>query len=121
MIKHLKFVSIPVRNQDSALKFWCERVGFKVATDQPFNETQRWIELKITGAATAVVLFTQPGQESRIGTFFNGSFHCDNLQTTYEEMKSRGVEFEQPPKIEPWGSMAIFKDLEGNSFVLSSN
>jgi predicted enzyme related to lactoylglutathione lyase len=120
MIKSLKFVNIPVRNQDKALEFWREKVGFKVATDQPFNESQRWIELRIPGAETGVVLFTQPGHEDRIGTFFNGSFHCDNLQKTYEEMKSRGVEFQQPPKTEPWGSMAIFKDPDGNSFVLSS-
>ena len=120
MIKHLKFVSIPVRNQDKALEFWCGKVGFKVATDQPFSKTQRWIELKIPGAETAVVLFTPDGHEDRIGTFFNGSFHCDNLQKTYEQMLERGVEFQQPPKSEPWGSMAIFKDPDGNSFVLSS-
>ena len=46
MIKGIKFVGVPVSNQDAALKFWTEAVGMKVMTDQPFNEKQRWIEVK---------------------------------------------------------------------------
>jgi len=45
MISHVKFVSIPTRDQDRALKFWTECAGFRVLTDQPFDEKQRWIEL----------------------------------------------------------------------------
>lgn len=120
MISRVKFVGLPVRDQERALSFWRDKVGFKVATDQPFNEKQRWIELKIPGAETGLVLFTPEGHEGRIGTFFNGSFSCDNIPKTYEELKARGVEFVQPPKTEPWGTSAIFRDTEGNSFVLSS-
>lgn len=43
---------------------------------------KRWIELAIPGATTRIVLFTQEGQEDRIGTFFNGSFACDDVQHT---------------------------------------
>ena len=63
MIRRLKFVSIPVRNQDASLKFYTEKLGFKVATDQPFNGKQRWIELLIPGAETGFVLFTPDGHE----------------------------------------------------------
>jgi catechol 2,3-dioxygenase-like lactoylglutathione lyase family enzyme len=42
MIRGVKIVSIPVRNQDVALKFYTEKIGFKVATDQPFGPGQRW-------------------------------------------------------------------------------
>ena len=58
MIRGVKIVSIPVRNQDVALKFYTEKVGFKVATDQPFGPGQRWIELLIPGADTTLALFT---------------------------------------------------------------
>ena len=118
MINRLKFVSIPCVDQERALSFWRDRLGFKVATDQPFDEKQRWIELKIPGAETEVVLFTADG--ARAGGFFNGAFTCDNIQKTYEDMKAQGVEFVQPPKTEPWGTSSIFKDSEGNSFVMSS-
>jgi predicted enzyme related to lactoylglutathione lyase len=120
MITHMKFVSIPVRDQQRALEFYTQKLGFQILTDQPFDERQRWIELKIPRAETGVVLFTPPGHEDRIGKFFNGTFACDNVAATYEALKSRGVEFEKPPQQQPWGTFAIFKDIDGNQFVLSS-
>ena len=54
----------------------------------------------------------------RKGTFGFGVFECDNLEATYEELKSRGVEFTQPPKREPYGYEAVFKDDSGNWFSL---
>ena len=69
MIKGIKFVSVPVTDQDAALKFWTEKCGFKVATDQAFDGKQRWIELMIPGAETGLVLFTPEGHADRIGGF----------------------------------------------------
>ena len=119
MITHLKFASVACRDQDAALKFWTEKIGFRVVTDQPMG-AQRWIELRIGNAATRLVLFTPPGHEDRIGTFFNGSFACDDVEATYRQLTERGVEFKGPPEKQPWGTYAIFKDLEGNEFVLGS-
>jgi predicted enzyme related to lactoylglutathione lyase len=121
MITQLKFVGIPTRDQSRALKFYTELLGFEVSTDQPFNDHQRWIELRIANSATRVVLFTPEGHESRIGTFFNGSFACDDVQATYRQLSARGVEFVKPPEKQPWGEFAIFKDPDGNQFVLSSS
>ncbi|MDB4970460.1 MAG: Glyoxalase/bleomycin resistance protein/dioxygenase [Myxococcales bacterium] len=119
MIKNVDFVSIPVTDQKRALAFYTEKLGLTVFTDQPFNETQRWIELKIAGAQTRVVLFTPEGHESRVGGFMNMTLSCDDLDKTYAELSARGVEFQGPPRKQPWGVMAIFKDSEGNQFVLS--
>jgi len=120
MIKSVKFVSIPVRDQNKALEFYTHKVGFQVMTDQPFGDGRRWIELRIPGADTGVVLFTPPGQEDRIGSFTGISFATDNVKKTFDELSARGVEFIQPPKKESWGTSAIFKDADGNQFVLSS-
>ena len=120
MIKGMKFASIPVRDQDASLAFYTEKLGFSVATDAPFNDKQRWIELRIPGADTRVVLFTPDGWESRIGGFQAISFWTDNVQKTYDEYFARGVEFAGPPKTEAWGTSAIMKDPDGNMFVLSS-
>jgi catechol 2,3-dioxygenase-like lactoylglutathione lyase family enzyme len=120
MIRGLKFVSVPVRNQDASLKFFTEKLGFKVATDQFFTETQRWIELLIPGAETGLVLFTPEGHENRIGDFQPLSFWCDDVLATAKAMKAQGVEFEKEPKKEDWGTAAIFKDVDGNKYVLSS-
>ena len=120
MIKALKFAGIPVRDQDRALEFFTEKLGFQVATDQAFDGTQRWIELRIPGAETRVVLFTPKGHEDRVGTFTGLSFVTDDVVATHRELSGRGVEFVGEPRIEKWGSSAIFKDPDGNSFVLSS-
>jgi predicted enzyme related to lactoylglutathione lyase len=120
MIKAVKFVSIPVRDQDQSLEFFTKKLGFTVATDQPFNEKQRWIELRIPGAETRVVLFTPDGQADRIGTFSNVTFFADDVEATYASLVKRGVEFVQEPRKADWGTAAIFKDPDGNMFVLSS-
>jgi predicted enzyme related to lactoylglutathione lyase len=121
MITHLKFVGIPVRDQQAALKFYTDKLGFEIATDQPFSDKQRWIELRIGNSATRFVLFTPTGHEDRIGTFFNGSIACDDVEATYRQLRRRGVEFVREPVKESWGTSAIFKDSEGNQFVLSSS
>ncbi len=120
MITQVKFIGIPTNDQDRALKFYTETLGFEVSTDQVFNAAQRWIELRIGNSGTRVVLFTPEGHESRIGTFFNGSFACDDVSATYRQLKARGVEFDKAPEKQPWGEFAIFKDPDGNQFVLSS-
>jgi predicted enzyme related to lactoylglutathione lyase len=121
MIKQIKFVSIPVADQNRALDFYTDKLGFTIITDQPFDEKQRWIELRIPKAETRLVLFTPEGEEKRIGSFMNMSYACDDIDKTYEELKTRGVEFEGPPQKQPWGTYAMFKDSEGNKFVLSSD
>lgn len=120
MITQIKFVSIPVSDQKRALDFYTEKLGFTIITDQPFDEKQRWIELRVPKAETRVVLFTAPGEEKRIGTMMNMSYQCDDIDKSYEELKKRGVEFEGPPSKQPWGTYAMFKDSEGNRFVLGS-
>lgn len=119
VISKVKFVSIPVSDQDRALAFWTEKVGLRVATDQPMG-AQRWIELSIPGAETGLVLFTPEGHENRIGSFFNGSLACDDVEHAYRKLSEKGVEFEGPPEKQPWGTFAKFKDPDGNTFVLSS-
>ena len=69
------------------------------------------------------MLFTPPGQEDRIGTFANVIFECDDMQTTYAEPRSRGVEFSVEPVEQQWGPTspkiwAQFKDVDGNEFGL---
>jgi lactoylglutathione lyase len=120
MIKGVKFVSIPVHDQDRALAFYTEKLGCHVVTDAPMGPGQRWIELGFPRADTEVVLFTAPGQEAWIGGFMNVTFWTDDAVATAAELESRGVELVRGAKKESWGTSAIFKDSEGNQFVLSS-
>src|SRR3979411_1687857 len=65
MIKQIKFVSIPVADQNRALDFYTEKLGFTIITDQPFDEKQRWIELRVPKAETRGGLFTAEGRGER--------------------------------------------------------
>ena len=120
MIRGIKFISIPVRNQNASLKFFTEALGFKVVTDQPFSEKQRWIELMIFGGESGLALFTPDGHESRIGQFQSIAFWCDDVFATAKILKSKGVQFTSEPKAEDWGTSSVFKDPDGNQFALSS-
>jgi catechol 2,3-dioxygenase-like lactoylglutathione lyase family enzyme len=119
MIRGVKFASVPVTDQDRALAFYTEKLGFRVVTDQPFDDKQRWIELGIPGADTRIVLF-QMGEVLKPGGMMNVTFWCDDAEATASELKSKGVEFTMGPMKRDYGTMFIFKDQDGNSFLLSS-
>ena len=118
MITHIKFVNIPVTDQDRALAFYTEKLGFKLVTDQPHDEKQRWIELRIAGSDTRVVLFNPSNHQ--VGGFFPGALACDDVEKTYEQLKARGVEFLGPVNKTHWGEFAMMKDPDGNQILLSS-
>jgi predicted enzyme related to lactoylglutathione lyase len=121
MIKQVKFVSIPVKDQTRALNFYTEKLGFTIITDQPFDGKQRWIELRIPRAETRVVLFTPEGHEDRVGSFVGVSFDCDDLEKTYAELAAAGVSFDGPLQRQPWGTFVKLIDSEGNTFVVSES
>jgi catechol 2,3-dioxygenase-like lactoylglutathione lyase family enzyme len=120
MIRGIKFVNIPVRDQAKALAFYTDKLGFTIATDQPMGEGLRWIELRIPGADTRVTLFTPPGHEHLIGTFQGFSLWSDDVVGTYEELRAKGVEFEAPPKRESWGTSVTLVDPDGNKLHIGS-
>src|SRR5215467_11516880 len=101
MIRGVKFTSIPVIDQDRALAFYTEKLGFRLLTDQPYNDKQRWIELGISGNDTRVVLFrfddgVQPG------TKMNITFWADDVERTVGELESKGVEFVMKAQKADW-------------------
>jgi catechol 2,3-dioxygenase-like lactoylglutathione lyase family enzyme len=119
MIRGVKFVSIPVADQERALRFYTDVLGFRLLTDQPFSDTQRWIELGIPGADTRVVLF-QFGDKLKPGGPLNLALWADDVEATARDLKSKGVEFLLEPKKQSYGVTSIFKDADGNCLVLSS-
>jgi predicted enzyme related to lactoylglutathione lyase len=55
-----------------------------------------------------------------IGGFMNVTFMADDVEATATDLKAKGVEFVQEPRKADWGTAAIFKDVDGNQFVLST-
>jgi catechol 2,3-dioxygenase-like lactoylglutathione lyase family enzyme len=120
VIKAIKFVGVPVADQQRALEFYTTKLGFRVITDQPFDDEQRWIELGVGRTGAGITLFTPPDQRDRIGTFTGISFTADDVKATCRELAAKGVVFIQEAQEADWGTSAIFADPDGNQFVLGS-
>ena len=122
MIKQVKIVSITVNDQQKALEFYTQKLGFKLENDQPMGDEKgtRWIELSLPEGGTTINIYPPQGPESKAGGFSNIIFTSDDVRKTYDELKERGVQFVEPPKEEFWGIYCIFADPDDNRFVLSS-
>src|SRR4051812_39368316 len=90
IIRGIKLVTVPVADQDRALTFYTEKLGFRVLTDQPFDDKQRWLELGIPGADTRLVLF-RFGETFKPGMFMNFTFWTDDVEATIQDLRSKGV------------------------------
>lgn len=122
MITHVKLVSIAVTDQNKALEFYTKKLGFEVIIDEPFSSANksRWIELKPPQGQTRVVLLKADRGDPRVGRLSNIVFTCDDVEQTYFDMKTRGVQFKEPPNKQHWGLFTQFADMDGNTFVLAS-
>lgn len=121
MITHVKLVSIPVSNQDEALAFYTEILGFEIIVDEPFEKGSRWIELKLPQGQTRIVLLKSAKPEYQPGSLSNIVFTTDDVEETYFKLKTKGVRFKEPPNKQSWGMFTQFCDPDGNTFVLASS
>jgi catechol 2,3-dioxygenase-like lactoylglutathione lyase family enzyme len=131
MLKQLTYTQVWVNDQDEAVKFYTEKLGMELREDVTMPELGgfRWVSVGLPGQDVSITLMAVPGPpvfdedtRSKIhdllakgaagGLFFN----TDDIQKSYEELKSRGVEFLQEPTEQPYGVDAGFRDPSGNNF-----
>jgi catechol 2,3-dioxygenase-like lactoylglutathione lyase family enzyme len=126
MKQRLGLVSLVVRDYDEALEFFVGRLGFRLVEDTEVpDQAKRWVVVSPPGASESHLLLARassPEQESRIGAQTGGRvflfLYTDDFWRDYEKFKARGIEFVRPPKREPYGTVAVFKDLYGNMWDL---
>jgi len=132
MITKMTHVGLMVLDQDSALDFYTNKLGFKVITDAPMGADGRWLTVGMPGQPGFEIILnpvskTMFSKETsaalaeliKKGTFGVAVFTCDDIFATYEELKAKGVEFTKAPVKEFYGTEAIFKDDSGNWFSLA--
>ena len=118
MIAKIATSAVYVENQDEAIEFWGERVGFEIRGDLPMGAEARWVEMAPPGAETCVVIYPKSMMKDWAERKPSLVFECEDIRKTHEEMAGRGVEFSQEPREMPWGRFAIFLDPEGNWYGL---
>jgi uncharacterized glyoxalase superfamily protein PhnB len=132
MLTQLLNTQVWVHDQDEALAFYTEKLGMEVREDVTVPEMGnfRWLSVGVPGQPdVAIALMAIPGppvfdEETRkqiqelMAKGASGSlfFATDDCQATYDELKSKGVEFTQPPTEQFYGLDAGFRDQSGNHF-----
>ncbi len=117
MITRVGVVAVHVTDQDRALDFYVNALGFEKRADELMGEGARWIEVAPKGAETRFTL-EPTGLEDRTGTWVGVVLECDDIHATHKELSDRGVEFSEEPSEQPWGMWARLKDQDGNEFGL---
>jgi predicted enzyme related to lactoylglutathione lyase len=133
MITKMSHVSIFVLDQEEAKKFYTEKLGFSVKTDETMDNGYRWLTVspKEQPELEIILMGISPGpmmdensanqlkELVKSGKLGAGVFITENCMTAYEELKAKGVEFFYPPKQQFYGTETLFKDNSGNWFSLT--
>jgi catechol 2,3-dioxygenase-like lactoylglutathione lyase family enzyme len=126
MKRSIALVSLVVREYDEAIAFFVGKLGFDLIEDSYVaSRHKRWVVVSPPGDGSCRLLLARasnPEQQSRIGTQTGGRvflfLSTDDFHRDYEAYRSKGVEFVRQPKVEPYGTVAVFKDLYGNLWDL---
>ena len=132
MITRMSHVLIWVKNQQEALEFYRDKLGFEVDTDAKIGEDFRWLTMRIKDQPGFEIILMEPvpgmmlDEESAAqlralidkGVLGGGVFEADDVYQTYDELKSRGVDFKGPPTVQSWGTATVMIDNSGNWFSL---
>ena len=133
MIRRMSHATILVNNQNEALEFYRDKLGFKVHTDAMVGDDFRWLTLSTNDDPDfeIVLMEVKPGmmmdedtskklrEIMAKGVLGAGVFNTDDCRATYEELKAKGVEFMQEPAERFYGVEALFRDNSGNWFSLT--
>jgi predicted enzyme related to lactoylglutathione lyase len=121
-IFHISVVTINVSDQDAALRFYTECLGFEKRMDAPMGEGLRWLTVAPAGATTEIVLSHGFGEGGApLGKNTGLVLETEDIDAAYRELAGRGVRFTKEPSREFFGGWAEFVDQDGNAFGLHSN
>ena len=118
MLEKVFYTSVLVSDQDKALDFYTNVLGFEKRAENPTPERPRFLSVGINGQDLELVLWPgTPGQAEPVpGGHIPAAYTIatEDCRAAYEALKSRGVKFDTEVLEYPWGSIAVFQDLDGN-------
>ena len=119
---HIQFADLPVADQDRAKRFYVETLGCEAVSDVAMGrDGWRWIELKFSGAPTALHFIRRASRPTAHEPAM--ALVAEDVRATVEALRSRGVEILTEPHNPPWRpgrTVAEFRDSEGNRMMLGS-
>jgi catechol 2,3-dioxygenase-like lactoylglutathione lyase family enzyme len=125
MGRSIAHISLVVRNYDEAIRFYVDKLNFRLVDDTRLSESKRWVLVSPGDDDSCQLLLAQASneeQESRIGNQTGGRvflfLNTDDFWRDYHHMIGNGIEFVREPVEESYGTVAVFKDLYGNLWDL---
>ena len=125
MSPSIAHVTYLVRDYDEAIAFFTEKLNFTLLEDTLLSDKKRWVLVAPQGENGSALLLAKadsPEQSQRIGNQTGGRvaffLHTDDFQRDHQYMLSKGVQFAEAPRHEPYGIVAVFVDLYGNKWDL---
>jgi len=118
-ITQIATVIVPVSDQDKALEFYCDKLGFEKRADIPFGRGDRWVEVAPADTATTLAL-VPPREGEQVGVQTRVSFSTSDIDADHADLRARGVDVD--PEVmrmgDPVPPMFFFRDQDGNSFFI---
>jgi catechol 2,3-dioxygenase-like lactoylglutathione lyase family enzyme len=118
-ITQLATVMVPVTDQDRAIDFYVEKLGFEKCADIPFGDGDRWVEVIPPGAATSLALVT-PREGEAVGIETRIGLKTEDADADHADLLARGVDVDEEVMHmgEPVPPMFFFRDLDGNKLMV---
>ena len=121
MQQSLAQIALVVKDYDEAIAFYTQQLGFQLLEDTPMSATKRWVRVAPPGTSGCCLLLAKAAtrlQKSRVGNQTGGRvfffLYTDDFWRDYHNMVAKGIVFVREPSEEPYGTVAVFKDLYGN-------
>jgi catechol 2,3-dioxygenase-like lactoylglutathione lyase family enzyme len=116
-------VAVPVSDQDRAIEFYTEKLGFSVDADIAVDDNYRWVEVSPPGGGTSLAIVPPPQYASdRIGVDTNVILTTDDIDEAQAELSARGVDVDDVSRMgDPVPPMLFFRDQDGNTLLIVEN
>ncbi len=119
----LALTALLVRDYDEAIAFYCGALGFSLAEDSDLGDGKRWVVIAGDGGGGLLLAKAKKPEElAAVGNQFGGRVGLFAQVNDFDAARARlvktGATFEEPPRAEPYGTVAVFRDLYGNRWDL---
>ena len=125
MKRYIAMIAVVVRDYDEAIAWYRDAMGFELLEDTERDDGKRWVRMAPPGDARFCLLLAQAAtsrQEAAIGDQHGGRvgffLHTDDFARDHARLVAAGARFEEQPRHEDYGSVAVFRDLYGNRWDL---
>jgi catechol 2,3-dioxygenase-like lactoylglutathione lyase family enzyme len=117
-IKEVGRVMVPVSDQDRAIEFYVDKLGFEKRADTPYGDGDRWVEVAPPGSAAALAL-VHPREGESAGGDSRIALSTDDVDSVHAGLKDSGVDVDDVMRMgDPVPPMFFFRDQDGNSLLI---